>query len=169
MDTPSNQLEISIMTHEEEEEMQHDISKLQYQIQQISLPQKVTKNELEAMMNAKIGGIKRDILVFNDGLKLDMEAMMNVKIEGLKEGLAKLLEERRPIGDKEIHENHDEDKRNINYDFRDSNVGFKNHHIPKIDMRKFNGKDLVSWILPMEQYFDLHDVQHTQKVCIAIF
>ena len=31
METPSKQPEISSMTHEEEEEMQHDISKLQDQ------------------------------------------------------------------------------------------------------------------------------------------
>jgi len=105
--------------------------------------------------------------VLNDGLKVEMEAMMNVKIEGLKEGLEMLLEERLPSGDKVIHENHDEDKRNTNYDFRDSNVGFKNHHIPKKDMRKFDGKDPVTWILQMEQSFDLHDVQHTQKVSIT--
>lgn len=80
---------------------------------------------------------------------------MNVKIEGLKEGWAKLLEERCPSGGKAIHENYDEDKRNINYDARDSKVGFKNHHIPKIEIRKFDGKDLVTWILQMEQYFDL--------------
>ena len=34
------------MTHEEKEEMQYDISKLRDQVQQISLSQKVTKNEL---------------------------------------------------------------------------------------------------------------------------
>ena len=33
-------------------------------------------------------------------------------------------------------------------------------------MRKFDGKDLVTWILQMEQYFDLHNVQNTQKVHI---
>ena len=81
--------------------------------------------------------------------------MMNFKIDGLKEGLEKLLEGRCPSGDKEIHENNDEDKRNINYDFKDSNVEFKNHHIPRTDMRKFDGKDPLTWILHMEQYFDL--------------
>ena len=69
----------------------------------------------------------------------------------LKEGFEKLLKERLPSGDKVIHENHDQDKGNMNHDFRDSNVGFKNHHIPKIDMRKFDGKDLITWILQMEQ------------------
>ena len=78
-----------------------------------------------------------------------------------------MLEERRPIGDKTIHENHDEDKRKINHDFIDSHVGFKNQHIPKIEMRNFDGKDPVTWILQMEQYFDLQDVQPSQKVRIA--
>jgi len=55
----------------------------------------------------------------------------------------------------------------MNYDFIDSNIGFNNQHIPNIDMRKFDGKDQVTWILHMEQFFDLHDVSHAQKICIA--
>ena len=58
-------------------------------------------------------------------------------------------------------------KTNVNHDFIKSNVGWKNHHILKMDMRKFDGKDLVTWILQMEQYFDLNNVQNTQKVRIA--
>ena len=34
-------------------------------------------------------------------------------------------------------------------------------------MRKFDGKDPVNWILHMEQYFDLHEVQLLQKIRIA--
>jgi len=34
-------------------------------------------------------------------------------------------------------------------------------------MRKFDGKDLVTWILHMEQYFDLHEVKMLQKVRIT--
>ena len=37
----------------------------------------------------------------------------------------------------------------------------------KGDMRKFDGKDPVNWILQMEKYFDLHGVPLLQKVCIA--
>ena len=48
------------MTHEEEE-VQHDISKLGYQVQQISLSQRVTKNEMEAKMD----GLKK----YMDGLR----------------------------------------------------------------------------------------------------
>ena len=101
--------------------MQHDISNLQDQVQQISLSQKVKKNELETIMNVNIDGIKMEMGVLDDGLKLDMEEMMNFKIEGLKEGLAKLLEERLPSDDKVFHETHEENKWNVNHDFRDSN------------------------------------------------
>lgn len=110
-------------------------------------------------------GLKGDM----DGIKGNMKAFkvdmvsMNVKLEGLKF----FLQERLRGGIKVIHENHDEDKRNMNYDFRDSNVGFKNHQIPNIGMSNFDGKDLVTWIIQMEQYFDLRDVQPSQKVPIA--
>ena len=68
-------------------------------------------------------------------------------MEGLKEVLTKLLQEMLPNGEKVFHETHDENKRNVNHDFRDSNFGLKTNHIPKIDMRNFDGKDLVTWIL----------------------
>ena len=92
---------------------------------------------------------------------------MKRHVEDLKKGLTKLLQEMLRSGDKVLYENHDVDKRNMIYDFRDSNVGFKTYHIPKIDMMKFDGKDSITWILQMEQYFDLHDVKHTQKVRLA--
>ena len=39
--------------------------------------------------------------------------------------------------------------------------------LPKIDVRKFDGKDPTTWILQMEQFFDLHQVPNLQKVTIA--
>lgn len=89
METPSKQPKISTMMHEEEEEMQHDISKLHDQVLQISLSQKVTKANMDGLKNGiedKIDGIKKDVAVFDDGLKAYIEATMNVKIEGLKRG-----------------------------------------------------------------------------------
>ena len=83
------------------------------------------------------------------------------------EGLTKLLQEMLPNGENVVDETHDENKRNVNHDSIDSNFGLKTHYIPKIDMKKFDGKDPVTWILQMEQYFDLHYVKHTQKVCFA--
>ena len=72
-----------------------------------------------------------------------------------------------PNAEKIVEENHDENKINVNLDFIKSYVGWKNHHIPKMDMRRFDGKDPVTWILQMKQYFDLIIVQNTQKVRIA--
>ena len=43
--TPIKPSEGSTMTHEDEE-LQHDLSKLQEQVQQISLSQRATKNEM---------------------------------------------------------------------------------------------------------------------------
>ena len=36
------------------------------------------------------------------------------------------------------------------------NSGPRNYFIPKIGMRKFDGKDPITWIFQMEQLFDLH-------------
>ena len=72
-----------------------------------------------------------------------------------------------PNGEKiVVEETHDEKKINVNHVFINFNVGLKTHHIPKIDMRKFDGKDPVTWILQMEKYFDINNVQNTQKVHI---
>ena len=72
-----------------------------------------------------------------------------------------------PNGEKIVEETQDESKINVNRYFINSNIGEKNHHIPKMDMMKFDGKDLVTWILHMEQYFDLNNVKNTQKVHIV--
>ena len=49
-----------------------------------------------------------------------------------------------PNGKNIVEETHDVKKINVNPDFIKSNVGWKNHHIPKMDMRNFDGKDPVT-------------------------
>jgi len=64
METHRKQPEISSMIHEEEEEMQHDISKLRDQVQQISLSQKVTEAKMNGMeVNTKGVQAKMDGMV----------------------------------------------------------------------------------------------------------
>ena len=101
METPSKQHEISSMNHEEEKEMQHDMSKLWEQVQQISLAQKVTE--------AKMDGVKKDVEAQMygveakmDGLKKGIEAKMNdvetkmdgveTKMDDLKKGMKTKME-----------------------------------------------------------------------------
>ena len=82
MQTPSKQSESSSMTHEEEKEMLHDISKLQDQVQQISLSQKLTEAKINVVesnikgvesnmngMEAKKNGMEANI----DDLKIDLK------------------------------------------------------------------------------------------------
>src|SRR6202140_2579599 len=98
-----------------------------------------------------------------DDLKTDLKKNM----DELKINMNKLLQEMVTKGERVVKETHDENKRNVNHDSIESNVGSKTHHIPKIDMRKFDGKDPATWILQMEQFFDLNNVQNTQKVRIG--
>ena len=105
---------------------------------------------MEANMDGLKNGLKLDMEGFKDGLKENMEDKMDglkEDMDGLKEGLTKLLQEKLPNGEKLVEGTNDENKRNINHDFIDYNVGLKAHHVPKIDMRKFDGKDPVTWIL----------------------
>ena len=142
--------------------MQHDISKLRDQVQQVSLAQKGTESKMD--------GLKKGVEPKIDCLKKGIETKMNdveAKMDDLKTNLTKFLQEMLTNGERVVKETHDENKRNVNHDFIDSNVGSKTHHIPKIDMRKFDGKDPATWILQMEQFFDLNNVQNTQKVRIA--
>ena len=47
-----------------------------------------------------------------------------------------------------------------------SNQGWspRSIQLPKIDMRKFDGKDPITWIFLMKQFFDIHHVPNLQKV-----
>ena len=67
-------------------------------------------------------------------------------MEGLKEGLSNLIQEMIPNGEKIVEETHDEEKTNVKHDFINSNVGLKKYNIPKMDMKKFDGKDPITSI-----------------------
>jgi hypothetical protein len=146
--TPNKPLDSPTWTLDEGEEICRYINDLQ--------KKKTTKDELQEMM---------------DSTETKLEAIMDTNMDGLKraimEGLKNFLIERTPESENVSHEIHDEDIRNMNQEWRNPNFGLKTNHFPKIDMRKFDGKDPITWILHTEKLFDLHDVQHTQKVRIA--
>jgi hypothetical protein len=81
----------------------------------------LTKDELQGMM---------------DGLKTE-----------IMEGLKIFLIERTPESENVSHEIHDEDTRKMNQEWRNSNFVLNTSHVQKIDMRKFDGKDPITWIL----------------------
>jgi hypothetical protein len=143
--TPINPPDNSTWTLHEGEEMHRDINDLQKKT--------ITKDELQGMM---------------DSTEANLQAIMDTKMEGLKreimEGLKFFLIERTHESENVSHEIHDEDKKKMNQEWINSNFGLKTNHFPKIDMKNFDGKDPITWILQMEKLFDIHDVQHTQKV-----
>ena len=145
--TPIKPSEGSTMTHEDEE-LQHDLSKLQEKVKQISLSQRATKNEMEVLkkgVEAKMDGMEAGMEAKMDDMKDNMENMKN-DLKADMEGLTKLIQEMFHNGENIVEETHDENKINVNRDFINSNVGGE-HHIPKMDMRKFDGKEPVTWIL----------------------
>jgi hypothetical protein len=138
--TPNRPPDNTTWTLDEGEEMCRDINDLQKKT--------ITKDELQ-----------------------EMEAKLEAKMDGLKEeimkGLKHFVTERTPESENVSHEIHDENTRKVNQEWRNSNFGLKTNHVAKIDMRNFDGKELITWILQMEKFFDLHNVPHTQKVQIA--
>jgi hypothetical protein len=122
---------------------------------------------------------------------------MGKKMEELKNSMATIflhLDERLPKGDTGNIENKDNNivepqlhmgniLKNVenmsmdshNHDYsslkgpyhRGFNSTPRNYFIPKIDTRKFDGKNPITWIFQMEQLFDLHQVSSLQKVAIA--
>ena len=65
------------MTHEDEE-TQHEISKLQEQVHQISLSQRETKDEMDVLkkgVEAKMDGLKKGVEAKMNGLKARMDGM----------------------------------------------------------------------------------------------
>ena len=118
------------------------------------------KKGMEAKMNGmeyKLDDLKNGRDSLNKGIEAKIDGIegnmeyLKKDMEGLKKGFEKLLQEKLPNGEKVVEETHDENKRSVKHDFIDSNI-------PKIDMRNFDGKDHVTWILHMEQYLDLHNV-----------
>jgi hypothetical protein len=141
--TPNKPPENPKWTLDEGEEMCRDLNDLQKKT--------ITKDELQDM-EAKLEAINTKM----DGLK-----------EEIMEGLKIFVIERTPESENVSHEIHDEDTRKVYQEWRNFNFGLKTNHSPKIDMWKFDGKDPITWILQMEQFFDLHNVPHTQKVQIT--
>jgi hypothetical protein len=146
--TPNNPSDSPTWTLDEGEEMRRDINDLQ--------KKEVTKDELQGIM---------------DSTEAKLEEIMDTKMDGLKrnimEGLKHFITERPPGSENLSHEIHDQDTREMNQEWRKSNFGLKAKHFPKMDMRSFDGKDPITWILHIEKFFDLHDVPHIQKVRIV--
>jgi hypothetical protein len=113
-----------------------------------STPNKPPKNPTWTLVEGE--EMHRDINELQK--KMDsMEVMLDTKMDGLKgeimEALKNFVTEKTPESENSSHKIHDEDTRKVNQEWRNSNFGLKTNHVPKIDMRKFDGRDPITWIL----------------------
>ena len=86
---------------------------------------------LKKDVESRMDGLKKDVEAKMDDLKIYLKTYFKTGMEDLKIDLTKFLQEMLTNGERVVKETHDENKRNVNHDFIDSNVGSKTHHIPK--------------------------------------
>ena len=161
-DAPVKPPEGSTMIHEESEDMSFRVSQLEHNF-------KGMEKKLEESMEKNMGNMKQRM----EKLEESMEKIVN-RIQHTEEKL--------PNGDNVGQGTHD-DRNSSHFEqpsFSKHTLGGFNSNtrsnqgwfprgiqLPKIDMRKFDGKDPITWIFQMEQFFDLHQVPNLQKVTIA--
>src|ERR1700722_1243510 len=121
-------------------------------------------DSMEAKLDTKMHSMEAKLM---DSMEAKLDTKMDSMEAKIMEVMKNFVAEKTPKSENSSHEIHDEDTRKVNQEWRNSNLGLKTNHVPKIDMSKFDGKDPITWILQMEQFFDLHNVPHTQKVRIA--
>ena len=153
--TPNKSLENPNWTLDEGEEMHRDLNELQKKMD--SMEAKLM-DSIEAKLDTKMDSMEAKL-----DTKMDsMEAKLDTKIDSMEAKIMEVLKnfvtEKTPKSENASHEIHDVDTRKVNQEWRNSKFGLKTNHVPKIDMRKFDGKDPITWILQMEQFFNLHNV-----------
>lgn len=191
--TPVKPREGSTMIHEESEDMSFRVSQLEKIFEGMvrTLDLYNMEKKLEESMETNMGNLEKNMRNLEKKLEESMETNMRnmeKKIENLEEGMERIvnliqhLEEKLPNDDKVGQGTHDE--RNSSHFEKPSfskstpggfdantrsNQGWfpRGIQLPKIAMRKFDGKEPITWIFQMEQFFDLHQVPNLQKVTIA--
>jgi gas vesicle protein len=120
--TPNKPPKNPTWTLDEGREMCRDISELQKNMDSMESKLDTKMDSIEAKLDTKMDGLKGKI----------MEVLKN------------FVTEKTPESENASHEIHDEDTRKVNQEWINSNFGLKTNHIPKIDMRKFDGKDPIT-------------------------
>jgi hypothetical protein len=155
--TPNKPPENPTWTLDEGEEMRRDINEQQNKMDSME----AKMDSMEAKLDTKMHSMEDKLM---DSIEDKFDTKMDSMEAKIMEVMKNFVTEKTPKSENASHEIHDEDTRKVNQEWRNSNFGLKTNHIPKIDMRKFDGKDPITWILQMEKFFDLHNVPHTQKV-----
>jgi hypothetical protein len=162
------------MTHEENEELQNQLSKLDNQI-----------NELNDRLVKKVDLMNTQIKI---EIKLDekmeqLEQKIEGKLEQMEQKILETLNGRLPEIDK-VYEGSQENKGSIHVEQLSNNNNFpggfnsnsgitygwspKGVNLPKVELRKFDGEEVFTWVNQIERYFELHNIMDSnQRIHIA--
>lgn len=144
------------MTQEESEDIFFQVSKLEKQMKEL---------ESNLMRHVDLDNVKKEVQQMLDNMEQNMEHNLEKVVS-----LIQNLEEKIPKSESMTHgtqENVCVEQTSIN---KHVPRGFDSHsevkhgwfskgiHLPYIKMMKFVGKDALTWICQMEQFFDLQQV-----------
>ena len=158
--TPIKPLEDSSLTYEESDDLSFQTSKLEELVK--GFVRKVDLDDLKGELEKMIEGFVRmvDLVNFENKMEENMERI--AKLVQKSEGKV-------PKGD-DVARGYHEDKYSVHVDQASINTlrGFDSNNgsnqgwsprgiqIPKINMRKFDGKGPITRIFQMKQFFDIH-------------
>src|ERR1700678_4247584 len=135
--------------------MRREINELQAKMDSMESKLDTKMDSMESKWDTKMHSMEAKLMDSMEA-KLDtkmdsMEAKLDTKMDSMEAKIMEVMKnfvaEKTPKSENSSHEIHDEDIRKVNQEWRNSNFGLKTNHVPKIDMRKFDGKDPITWIL----------------------
>jgi len=176
--TPIKSTKRSSLTHEESDDLEFRLEKVDFLFNQEKIKEKWKKK-----MNENKEGIKMKINENKEEIQKSMILMENVLLQKLPKRYLEtqgnhehkendVVENQSHMGSMlsqlEI-KNFESQNHNHEFSIQDPHhQGFKlapmSYYILNIDMRKFDGNAPVTWIFRMEKYFDLHKVVSLQEV-----
>ena len=112
-------------------------------------PGKSSDQDLEAIEDSKPN---EEFSKFKEEVKKDM-CDLRGDISDIRSMLSTFMNETR----KEVSRNQGETFKSTNDDTNFNPPGSKNF-FPKVDMHKFDGKDPLTWINQMENFFEIHEI-----------
>jgi hypothetical protein len=175
--TPIKPPESSTMTHEESEDIHNQLSNLENQFKELS-DRSVTNVDLvntQRQIEINMENMDQRWNIWNRKMDQKMEYMEQKMVARL----IQTLDERLPKSDNVTEGTH-ENKGSIHVEQPsinkhipggfNSNIG-ANHgwvpkgiHFPKVELRKFDGTYVFTWVNQIEQYFELHNIMDDKQM-----
>jgi hypothetical protein len=180
MSTPIKPQEVSSMTQEENEDIHNTLSKLEEQLKDLSENSNNWVNSQRQIqeMERKMDDMENNMEENKNDIKEEIQNSMKEMQKSMSSMIIQALDERFPKGDMKMqgtHENkgsiHVEQTANNNpFSTSESNSnngvnygGGPKFNFPKIELKKFDGTEVFTWVNQIEKYFELHNIMDDKK------